>query len=110
MKARELNQNWTMRCVEDLQWQEAIVPGTVYTDLLRNGNMENPYWKDNEDAICSLMEKDYEYQCTFQGEETSELSSVFLRFEGLDTVADIYLNNVHLGNAESMHRIWEYSV
>lgn len=110
MRARELNQNWTMRCVEDLQWQEAIVPGTVYTDLLRNGNMENPYWKDNEDAICSLMEKDYEYQCTFQGEETSELSSVFLRFEGLDTVADIYLNNVHLGNAESMHRIWEYSV
>lgn len=110
MKARELNQNWTMRCVEDLQWQEAIVPGTVYTDLLRNGNMENPYWKDNEDAVCSLMEKDYKYQCTFQGEETSELSSVFLRFEGLDTVADIYLNNVHLGNAESMHRIWEYSV
>lgn len=110
MKVRELNQNWTMRCVEDLQWQEAIVPGTVYTDLLRNENMENPYWKDNEDAICSLMEKDYEYQCTFQGEETSELSSVFLRFEGLDTVADIYLNNVHLGNAESMHRIWEYSV
>ena len=110
MRARELNQNWTMRCVEDSQWQEARVPGTVYTDLLRNGNMENPYWKDNEDAICSLMEKDYEYQCTFQGEETSELSSVFLRFEGLDTVADIYLNNVHLGNAESMHRIWEYSV
>ena len=110
MKARELNQNWTMRCVEDLQWQEAIVPGTVYTDLLRNGNMENPYWKDNEDAICSLMEKDYEYQCTFQGEETEDLSNAFLRFEGLDTVADIYLNNVHVGNAESMHRTWEYPV
>lgn len=110
MKARELNQNWTMRCVEDLQWQEAIVPGTVYTDLLRNGNMEDPYWKDNEDAICSLMEKDYEYQCTFQGEETEDLSNAFLRFEGLDTVADIYLNNVHVGNAESMHRTWEYPV
>lgn len=110
MKARELNQNWTMRCVEDLQWQEAIVPGTVYTDLLRNGNMEDPYWKDNEDAICSLMEKDYEYQCTFQGEETEDLSNAFLRFEGLDIVADIYLNNVHVGNAESMHRTWEYPV
>lgn len=110
MRARELNQNWTMRCVEDLQWQEARVPGTVYTDLLRNGNMEDPYWKDNEDAICSLMEKDYEYQCTFQGEETEDLSNAFLRFEGLDTVADIYLNNVHVGNAESMHRTWEYPV
>lgn len=110
MRARELNQNWTMRCVEDSQWQEARVPGTVYTDLLRNGNMEDPYWKDNEDAICSLMEKDYEYQCTFQGEETEDLSNAFLRFEGLDTVADIYLNNVHVGNAESMHRTWEYPV
>ena len=93
-----------MRCVEDSQWQEARVPGTVYTDLLRNGNMEDPYWKDNEDAICSLMERDYEYQCTFQGEETEDLSNAFLRFEGLDTVADIYLNNVHVGNAESMHQ------
>ena len=110
MRARELNQNWTMRCVEDSQWQEARVPGTVYTDLLRNGNMEDPYWKDNEDAICSLMEKDYEYQCTFQGEETEDLSNAFLRFEGLDPVADIYLNNVHVGNAESMHRTWEYPV
>ena len=110
MRARELNQNWTMRCVEDSQWQEARVPGTVYTDLLRNGNMEDPYWKDNEDAICSLMEKDYEYQCTFQGEETEDLSNAFLRFEGLDIVADIYLNNVHVGNAESMHRTWEYPV
>lgn len=110
MRARELNQNWTMRCVEDSQWQEARVPGTVYTDLLRNGNMEDPYWKDNEDAICSLMEKDYEYQCTFQGEETEDLSNAFLRFEGLDIIADIYLNNVHVGNAESMHRTWEYPV
>ena len=110
MRARELNQNWTMRCVEDSQWQEARVPGTVYTDLLRNGNMEDPYWKDNEDAICSLMEKDYEYQCTFQGEETEDLSNAFLRFEGLDIVADIYLKNLNVGNAESMHRTWEYPV
>ena len=27
-------------------WQSAVVPGTVYTDLLRNGDMEDPYWKD----------------------------------------------------------------
>lgn len=68
METRELHENWKMRCTEALDWQEAVVPGTVYTDLLRNGNMENPYWKDNEDSICALMEKDYEYTCTFEGE------------------------------------------
>ena len=60
MEIIELNQNWKMRCVEDADWQEAEVPGTVYTDLLRNGKMEDPYWKDNEDGACALMEKDYE--------------------------------------------------
>ena len=90
METRELHENWKMRCTEALDWQEAVVPGTVYTDLLRNGNMENPYWKDNEDSICALMEKDYEYTCTFEGGNTEDFSSIFLRFEGLDTVADVY--------------------
>ena len=40
METRELHENWKMRCTEALDWQEAVVPGTVYTDLLRNGNME----------------------------------------------------------------------
>lgn len=110
METRELNQNWKMRPLGDKNWQDAVVPGTVYTDLFRNGNMEDPYWKDNEDSICRLMEQDYEYECVFQGQDTEGYAEVFLRFEGLDTVADIYLNNTYLGNTENMHRIWEYSV
>lgn len=110
METRELNQNWRMRSLGDKNWQKAVVPGTVYTDLFRNGNMQDPYWKDNEDNICRLMEKDYEYECVFQGQDTERYAEVFLRFEGLDTEADIYLNDTYLGNAENMHRIWEYSV
>ncbi len=46
MRKQELEQGWRMRCVSEENWQEAKVPGSVYTDLLRNGNMEDPYWKD----------------------------------------------------------------
>ena len=56
---------WQMRCLGDTAWIDAQVPGTVYTDLLRNGRIDDPFWKDNEDRICALMEKDYEYQCRF---------------------------------------------
>ena len=56
-----LNENWRMRCIGE-DFQPAAVPGTVYTDLLRNGNMEDPFWKDNEIRALSLMEKDYEYE------------------------------------------------
>lgn len=110
MEIIEFNQNWKMRCVEDADWQEAEVPGTVYTDLLRNGKMEDPYWKDNEDGACALMEKDYEYVCTFEDEKPEGYTGIFLRFEGLDTVADLYLNDRFLGQALNMHRVWEYEV
>lgn len=110
MEVRTLDKNWKMRRVGEEEWQEAAVPGSVYTDLLRNHRMEDPYWKDNEDSICALMHSDYEYTCTFEGQETEGCSEVFLRFEGLDTVAEIFLNGRPVGTADNMHRIWEFDV
>ena len=81
METRELHENWKMRCTEASDWQEAVVPGTVYTDLLRNGNMENPYWKDNEDSICALMEKDYEYECTLKEEILKVFPALFFNLK-----------------------------
>ncbi len=89
----------------------AVVPGSVYTDLLREGQMEDPFWKDNEDRICALMAEDYEYRCTFIPQpELLSCDAVLLRFEGLDTVADIFLNGAMIGSAQNMHRIWEFDV
>lgn len=105
-----LNENWRMRCEKQAE-QPAVVPGTVYTDLLRNGNMENPFWKDNEIRALPLMEKDYEYEVCFDTKETvMEQEKILLRFDGLDTIADIYLNQQSIGKAYNMHRIWEYDV
>lgn len=56
------------------------------------------------------MEKDYEYETVFQCDELRKSKKVWLRFEGLDTIADVYVNEKHVGNAENMHRIWEYDV
>lgn len=55
-----------MHTAGDAQWYPAQVPGTVYTDLLRNGQMEDPFWKDNEYKALDLMEKDYEYETVFE--------------------------------------------
>ena len=110
METRELNESWKMKGTQEADWQEAVVPGTVYTDLLRNGNMENPYWKDNEDSICALMEKDYEYCCEFREEDIAAWTEILLHFDGLDTVAEVYLNGILLGKPCNMHRVWEYEV
>ena len=89
---------WKMHTAGDAQWYPAQVPGTVYTDLLRNGQMEDPFWKDNEYRALDLMEKDYEYVTVFEGTEAQEGERQWLRFEGLDTICDIYLNEEKIGN------------
>ena len=105
-----LKGNWRMRRSGEAD-QPAAVPGTVYTDLLRNGNMEDPFWKDNEIRALPLMEDDYEYELCFDAEEgLLAQDQIFLHFDGLDTIADIYLNQKHVGKAFNMHRIWEYEV
>lgn len=110
MIQQKLNKNWQMHCPKEPA-QPAVVPGTVYTDLLRNGKMEDPFWKDNEIRALPLMEKDYEYETCFDAEkELLESETILLHFDGLDTIADIYLNQIHVGNAYNMHRIWEYDV
>ena len=102
---------WQMRELGSTAWQEAVVPGTVYTDLLRNGKMEDPFWKDNEDKICAIMEKDYEYRCRFTLlPGMLKNHKVVLHFDGLDTLADIYVNQTYAGKAYNMHRIWEFDV
>ena len=111
MITTELRKDWRMRCVGEEEWIPAVVPGSVYTDLLRNGKIEDPYWKDNEDAVCALMEKDYEYECRFLPErEIRESDRKVIQFEGLDTCASVFLNGSLLGEPCNMHRIWEYDV
>lgn len=111
MRVLNLNSNWVMHTVGSDELIPATVPGSVYGDLLASGKMENPFWKDNEIAALKLMDNDYEYKTNFElNSEFLKLDSVMLKFDGLDTIADIYLNSTHLGYADNMHRIWEYEV
>lgn len=105
-----LQEGWRFRKTNGT-WQEAIVPGTVYTDLLRNGAMEDPFWKENEDKAWRLMDDDYEYEASFVAEGILFKSDlIMLHFDGIDTIADVFLNDSFLGRTENMHRVWEFDV
>lgn len=111
MKDITLHENWKMHRVGEAQWIDGVVPGSVYGDLLKNGKMEDPFWKDNEDETLKLMDYDYEYETNFDcSKDLFDMDELLLRFEGLDTIADITLNGRKLGHVENMHRTWEYSV
>lgn len=102
---------WSMRFAGGKDVYHASVPGSVYSDLLTAGAMNDPFWRDNETKALSLMEHDFIYAKTF--EAASELLAcqrVLLKCEGLDTLASVYVNKKHAGNADNMHRIWEFDI
>lgn len=40
--------DWVFRACGEEAWLPATVPGTVHTDLLRNGRIEQPFYGTNE--------------------------------------------------------------
>lgn len=106
-----LQENWTVNPVGSRERLPATVPGSVYADLLNNGKLEDPYWRDNELAALKVMEQDYEYRLRFTpAAGVWSCRRQMLRFEGIDTVADLFLNGSPLGHTENMHRIFEFEV
>ena len=106
-----LHENWRLQMPGLAEAVPAQVPGSVYADLLAAGKMEDPYYRDNEDAALALMEKDFLYAACFVPEEgILNCPTQVLRFEGVDTVADIRLNGVLLAHVENMHRTFQFEV
>lgn len=90
---------------------EAKVPGSVYGTLLSQELIPDPFYRDNELKVLPLMDNDFIYSTVFSAEKSFfECDEVILRFDGIDTLADIYLNEEFLGSAYNMHRVWEFDV
>ena len=47
----ELQEGWTFKAVDSLEWMPAQVPGTVHTDLLNLGLIKDPFYRLNEHEI-----------------------------------------------------------
>jgi beta-mannosidase len=98
---------WQFREVGKADWHSAIVPGCVHTDLLNNKLIDDPFYRDNEQKLQWIGKTDWEYQTTFDlAPETRARGNIELVFEGLDTYANVFLNEESLLDADNMFRTW----
>ena len=110
MKTLDLSGLWTLQDTHGGCWQ-AHIPGSVYSALLENGAMDDPYYRDNELQALELMKQDYMFSRTFSCDPQWLCSSkLLLRCEGLDTICTVQVNGQTVGKADNMHRIWEFDV
>ncbi len=102
---------WRMREADSQTWHSAHVPGSVYADLMADGTMPDPFWRENELDAFERMKKDYVYQRAFTVTEAQLAHAhVELVCEGLDTLAHVSLNGREIAFADNMHITWVWDV
>lgn len=111
MQKQSLDGEWQFRQCGTDEWLPATVPGGVHTDLLALGKIPDPFVADNELKVMWVAESDWEYRHNFTvNTDVLTKENIALVCDGLDTIADVYLNGTYLGHAENMFRRWEWQV
>ena len=102
---------WSLSVSDSWQDVPATVPGSVYNDLIANKLIDDPYYRANEEKALPIMEHDFTYTRAFTPDERFfGRDMVVLRFDGLDTLAEVILNGTKVISANNMHRVWEADV
>jgi beta-mannosidase len=103
----DIDGGWQFRRAGTAVWRRATVPGCVHTDLLALGLIEDPFVGANEKDLQWIEREDWEYRTAFQAAKALVArGNAELEFEGLDTYADVYLNDSLLLRADNMFRLW----
>lgn len=115
MKSFSLNGTWSLsgRPQDDLSAQllrlDAAVPGCVQLDLSRAGYLpEDLYMGMNVTATEAYEGWEWWYERSFTAPR--ERQNVFLVFEGVDCVAEYFLNGSSIGKSENMFISHEFNV
>lgn len=106
-----LNGKWCVRDREREYNFEGNVPGTVQGDLVNLGKIPHPYKGLNEDTIIQLEGKDWIYEKEFDFQDSPKNGEeIDLVFKGIDTLANVYLNGIYLGNTQNMFMEYRFDV
>ena len=111
VEVNNLTNNWKYRSTVDSSWRQASVPGTVHTDLLRNGEIEDPFYRLNEHDVQWIDKRDWEYRTVFEMSKSDlDKDHIELEFLGLDTYSKVYLNDQLILETDNMFRTYQVEV
>ena len=112
---------WTITCANSPMCSKHVpkslpakVPGVAHLALLDAGVLTgDPYYRYNELNWSWVAEADWTYHGTFAVDEADAGlvdGGAVIKLEGLDTVAKVSVNGVHVGDANDAFIAWRFSV
>jgi beta-mannosidase len=111
MQIQSLSGKWEFRQTGSDEWLAATIPGGTHTDLLALDRIPDPFVGDNEKQVMWVADKDWQYRRVFAPDVAvvSE-NKVFLICDGLDTLAEVFLNGQSLDKTGNMFRQYRWEV
>ncbi len=107
---RNLNQNWNMT-FEPYGTFTTSLPASVYTVLLREGKIPDPFYGLNEFPVRELSRNDSVFFTSFSlTAEELKKEHLILRFDCIDTIATVFVNGVRVGRADNMFAAWDFEI
>ncbi|XP_065559603.1 beta-mannosidase-like [Artemia franciscana] len=101
--------DWILK--NDTSSYPAIVPGGVYTDLIRAGILDDLYYRFNDFAYRWVSYGDWSYEAKFTVDETIfQKQRILLVCDGLDTVADVFVNDQQVGSSDNMFVQYKFDI
>lgn len=91
-------------------WIDSIVPEDVRTALKRNGIISGYHYGKNLDDERWIDEKNWIYHKRFYIKPELKGKKSSIMFDGVDTIAQVYLNGILLGKCDNMFIPHEFDV
>ena len=112
MKIIDLNGAWTVRGDKYApDGLPARVPGCIHEDLLREGLLEDPFYRDNEKKAQWVGREDWTFSRRFTVDDAIlDEARVELVCEGIDTIATVFINEAVVGKTGNMHRAYRFDI
>ena len=103
---KDLNGVWRitsdLKSDKDVKWLEIQIPNDTYNALLKLNKIKNPYYSTNLEKLDYIEKSDWWFKKVFKLNDKYRNKKLILVFEGLDTYAEIYLNNQLIAQNENM--------
>lgn len=109
---KQLDGKWIMRRADNPnEFFETALPASVYDTLLKAGRIPDPYFGENQYGAFGVSEAAYIFEHIFTADmDVLSCKKLYIRFKGIDTVSDVFLNGVPVGKTENMHRTYEFDI
>ncbi|MDR0969419.1 MAG: hypothetical protein LBM67_02625 [Lentimicrobiaceae bacterium] len=108
---QQLDANWKLKSDTLFQEITTTVPCSIHTDLFENNFIPDPFSGTVEESLLWIAERKWNYELVFSpSSEILKQNTIELIFEGIDTYANIYLNDSLLFFADNMFRTWKIDV